>query len=385
MIIFVFISIAYLILMISLIYGWQQIPEFSSNFSTAETGFSIIIPFRNEGENLPVLLKSLAELQYPADKFEISLINDASEDDSVEICKNFQQNYPEFSIKILENNRQSNSPKKDAITTAIEKAEFKYILTTDADCRVPKLWLQTYNDFIKNTQAALVAGPVSLTPPSPPLTPPEGGRNVKPFRVFEELDVLSLQAAGAGAFGIEQAFMCNGANLCYRKEAFLEVDGFSGNDKIASGDDVFLLQKFQQKKYKVNFLKSQEAIVQTQSQKSFRALISQRIRWAAKAPAYKSLFSKFAGAIVLLMNAGLLVGAVLALMEIWPYYPVLIIFLLKFNVDFALLYLSAKFFKREEVLRSFFWSSLAYPFFSTYVALKSLVSGYEWKGRKFRS
>ncbi len=384
MIIFIFISTAYLILMISLIYGWQQIPEFLTEYSPSETCFSIIIPFRNEAENLPVLLKSLAEQQYPADKFEILLVNDASEDDSVKICEEFQENYRQLSIKILENNRQSNSPKKDAITTAIEKAEFEYILTTDADCIVPKIWLQTFNDFIKNTQAVLVAGPVSLNPPTP-LTSPERRRTVKPFRTFEGLDVLSLQAAGAGAFGIEQAFMCNGANLCYRKDAFLEAGGFSGNNEIASGDDVFLLQKFQQKKYKVAFLKSRDAIVQTQSQKSFSALISQRIRWAAKAPAYKSLFSKFAGAIVLLMNAGLLVGAVLALMEIWPYYPLLIIFLLKFNFDFALLYLSAKFFKREEVLRSYFWSSLAYPFFSTYVALKSLLSGYEWKGRKFRS
>ncbi|WP_372920480.1 glycosyltransferase [Salegentibacter sp.] len=378
MIIFIFISIAYLILMIALIYGWQQIPEFSPDFSPAETGFSIIIPFRNEAENLPVLLDSLAKLQYPFEKFEILFVNDASEDDSVKICREFQQQHPQLSLKILENNRQSNSPKKDAITTAIEQAEFEYILTTDADCIMPKLWLQTFNDFVQKNDYSLIAGPVSL------YSPFQKGK-AKPFRAFEELDVLSLQAAGAGAFGIGQPFMCNGANLCYSKKAFLAVDGFSGNDKIASGDDVFLLQKFQQKEYRTAFLKSRDAIVQTKPQENFYALISQRVRWAAKAPAYTSLFSKFAGAIVLLMNAGLLLGAILALMEIWNYYPVLIIFLLKFNFDFALLYLSAKFFKREQVLRSYFWSSMAYPFFSTYVALKSLVSGYEWKGRKFRS
>lgn len=378
MIIFIFISIAYLLLMIALIYGWQQIPEFSPDYSPAETGFSIIIPFRNEAENLPVLLKSLAELQYPADKYEILLVDDASEDNSGNICEEFRQQHPQLSLKILENNRRSNSPKKDAITTAIEQAEFEYILTTDADCIVPKLWLQTLNDFIQKNNYSLIAGPVSLFPPGE-------GKTVKPFRAFEELDVLSLQVAGAGAFGIENPFMCNGANFCYSKKAFLDVGGFNGNKEIASGDDVFLLQKFQQKKYEVAFLKSREAIVQTRPQESLNALISQRVRWAAKAPAYKSLFSKFAGAIVLLMNAGLILGAVLALMEIWPYYPVLIIFLFKFNSDFALIYLSAKFFRREAVLRSYFWSSLAYPFFSTYVAINSLFSGYEWKGRKFKS
>jgi hypothetical protein len=35
--------------------------------------------------------------------------------------------------------------------------------------------------------------------------------------------------------------MCNGANLAYKK-LFQELNGFQGNDTIASGDDVFLLQ-----------------------------------------------------------------------------------------------------------------------------------------------
>jgi hypothetical protein len=36
--------------------------------------------------------------------------------------------------------------------------------------------------------------------------------------------------------------MCNGANLAYTS-TFRELNGFNDNDEIASGDDVFLLQK----------------------------------------------------------------------------------------------------------------------------------------------
>lgn len=377
MTIFILISIAYLFLMIALIYGWHSIPEFIPDNFPAEISFSVIVPFRNEAENLPLLLKSIAELQYPRSKFEVLLVDDDSEDDSVKIGKEFQQNHPDLDFHLLENQRISGSPKKDAITSAIRKARFDYIITTDADCTVPPGWLKIYNDFILKTGAKLLAGPVGIK--SSP------GKKRAHFQTFEELDVLSLQAAGAGAFGMEQPLMCNGANLCYEKEAFLQVEGFNGNTSIASGDDVFLLQKFQQEKFKTLFLKSRDAIVTTEAQHSFFNLISQRVRWAAKAPAYKSLFAKFTGAIVLLMNAGLVLAAPLTMLEIWPYYPVLIIFLLKFNVDFVLLYLSALFFKREEVLRSYFWSSMGYPFFSTYIAIKSLFSGYEWKGRRFKS
>ena len=368
--------------MLMLLYGWKKIPEFSSENSPAEIRFSIIVPFRNEAENLPILLKSLTEINYPHSKFEILLVNDESEDNSVEIIEEFQKTHLDFNLKVLENNRISNSPKKDAINTAINSANFEYIITTDADCKIPENWLKSYNDFILKTGNKLVAGPVALNSLSAANT---NNRRQNILRNFEELDILSLQASTAGAFGIGKAFMCNGANLCYKRQAFLEVLGFTGNDNIASGDDVFLLQKFQQEKYKIGFLKSKEVLVYTKPQQSFGDLVSQRIRWASKASAYNSLFAKFTGISVLLLNLSLVIALFLVLFQILPYQPILIIFLVKFNLDFILIYSSAKFFQRETVLRSYFWSSIFYPFFSTYVAVKSLFSDFSWKGRQFKN
>lgn len=363
-----------------LLYGWKKIPEFSSENSPAEIRFSIIVPFRNEAKNLSDLLNSLARVNYPKSKYEIILVNDESDDNSVEIIQEFQQNHSGLNITLLENQRSSNSPKKDAINTAIDSAKFEYIITIDADCQVPVNWLKSYNDFILKTGNKLIAGPVALITSTPENT---NNKRKNILRNFEELDILSLQASTAGAFGIGKAFMCNGANLCYEKDAFLEVSGFTGNDNIASGDDVFLLQKFQQENYKIGFLKSKEAIVYTQPQQSFGDLVLQRIRWASKAPAYKSLFAKFTGISVLLMNLSLVIAAFLVFFQLLSYEPILIIFLVKFNLDFILIYSSAKFFQRETVLRSYFWSSIFYPFFSTYIAVKSLFSDFSWKGRQF--
>ena len=80
---------------------------------------------------------------------------------------------------------------------------------------------------------------------------------------FQQLDFLSLQGATIGSFGIKKPFMCNGANFAYTKAFFKELNGFEGNENIASGDDVFLLQKaIQRDKNDVDFLKS-KSIVQT--------------------------------------------------------------------------------------------------------------------------
>ncbi|MCM4161902.1 glycosyltransferase [Antarcticibacterium flavum] len=375
-ILLIIVSLAYVFLTGTLIFGWRKIPEYVLSGKPPEIRFSIVVPYRNEAENLPDLLNSLSLLKYPASHFEILLVNDASEDASREICSQYKDANPDLNIHLLENERITSSPKKDAILTALKNAQFEYLLTTDADCIVPETWLQAYNEKIAETSAQLVAGPVAFFP-----VREKTGR--KYFRHFQEMDFLSLQAAGAGGFGLDQPFMCNGANLCYSKQAFYEVGGFEGNDHISSGDDVFLLQKFAAAGLQLEFLKAKEAIILTKPQPDFYALISQRIRWAAKTSAYKSSFAKLLGITVLLMNLLLIIGAFLALFSIIPYQPLLIVFLFKFNLDFLLIYQSAKFFDRQEVLRNYFWSSIVYPFFSTYVAVLSLFRGFEWKGRKF--
>jgi cellulose synthase/poly-beta-1,6-N-acetylglucosamine synthase-like glycosyltransferase len=379
----VLITLFYVILIVALLIGWRKIPEFQLKKLEPKIRFSVIIPFRNEAENLPLLLNSLAKLNYPTSKYEILLVNDASEDSSVQICTDFENSHPEIQMSILENQRSSNSPKKDAISTAIKTAQFEYIITTDADCEVPENWLQAFDEKIVETDSKLVAGPVKIAGASKNII--RENRWLKYFHFFQEMDFMSLQAAGAGGFGLKKAFMCNGANLCYEKAAFLKADGFSGNDEISSGDDVFLLQKFTEKKWPVSFLKCAEAIVLTKPQQDLNTLISQRIRWAAKTPAYKSSFAKLVGLTVLLMNFSLVVGGLLAFFSLIPYQPLLYAFFFKFNVDYALLYHSAEFFDRKDVLQNYFWSSFIYPVFSSYVAILSLFSGYEWKGRTFRS
>ena len=371
-VLFVLISILYAFLLGSLFVGWRKTPLTRLQHLAPTTSFSIVIPCRNEAENLPQLLESINSLEYPSGKFEILLIDDASEDESFNICSAFIKTHPNYDIRLLENIRTSNSPKKDAITTAIESAKFEYIITTDADCQVPKNWLQAFNEELQSKSVDMLAGPVSFI-----------NENSSYLTTFQDLDLLSLQIAGAGSFALNKAFMCNGANLCYKKIAFEAVNGFSGNVQISSGDDVFLLQKFVAENKKVRFLKNREAIIVTKPQPTLKALLSQRIRWAAKTPAYKSVFSKLIGISVLLMNLSIVVAFLLTLTGTFPLTWLALLFLLKFNIDFILLQQAVDFFVKKGILRSYFWSSLVYPFFSTFVAIASLFKGFEWKGRNF--
>jgi len=371
------ITAAYLGLVIAFILGWNKIPEFILKGITAENTFSIIIPYRNEAENLPKLFKSLSNLNYPNSKFEILLVNDESEDGSKQIAESFQNDLLYMNIRSLENIRKSNSPKKDAIKTGIDESRHHYIVTTDADCVVPAKWLQFFDECIQASGSKMMAGPVGFI---------QNTEKIKRsnFQNFEEMDFMSLQASTVGAFGINKAFMCNAANMCYEKNTFIKEAGFDEAENIASGDDVFLLQKLRKKGFKVSFIKSEEAAVFTNYQQSLSSLIHQRIRWAAKTSSYSSVFAKFTGMIVFLMNFSLITFTGLAFFSLFPYQYLMLVFLLKFNLDFVLIYKSAKFMNRENLMRHYLWSSIVYPFFTIYVAILSLFKGYEWKRRRFR-
>ncbi|MCL4279634.1 MAG: glycosyltransferase, partial [Ignavibacteriaceae bacterium] len=94
---------------------------------------SVIIPFRNESENILASLKSIESQLYPIEKFEVIYVNDSSEDNSMEILK---ENIKKINIKIISvpNEYSINAHKKRAVRFGIENAKGDIIVTTDADC-----------------------------------------------------------------------------------------------------------------------------------------------------------------------------------------------------------------------------------------------------------
>jgi len=347
-----------------LIYGFDKIIVFEGKNTVPKTKFSIIVPFRNEEQNLPPLLESFSNLNYPNDYFEVILVDDDSD-------LKFQVSSFKFQVSIIDNIRISNSPKKDAISTAIPLAKSEWIITTDADCIVKENWLFVLDQFIQQNNAEMVCGAVSYDCKNSFL------------HHFQQLDLASLQGATIGSFGVSQPFMCNGANFAYTKKLFLTLKGFDGNNTIASGDDVFLLQKaVEQFPEKVSYLKKFETIVTTKPLDNWKDLFYQRVRWASKTKVYNSNFGKILGLIVLCGN----LGFIFLLLRIWNLeFGIWNLFLgllfLKIYFDIILIQKTQNFLQAKT--KYILLSSLLYPFFSVAVAIYSLFGKYEWKGRRF--
>ena len=354
----------YILFIGQLIYGCNRMKRFSKKEFTPKTSFTIVVPFRNEKENLPNLLHSISLLNYPIELVEIILVDD----DSEEV---FSVQDLVFSLKVIKNDRKSNSPKKDAIETAIQVAKNDWIITTDADCLVQKDWLTTFDQYIQENEVAMLASGVCYVPKSGFLS------------AFQNLDFLSLQGATIGSFGIDKAFMCNGANFAYSKAFFKELNGFQGNEAIASGDDVFLLQKaVLSTPKKVGFILAKESIVATKPVKTWNELFQQRVRWASKSTGYSSVYGKLLALIVFGGNLVWIMSFLFWLIGLLDQNIFMLFVALKFLIDFILLFKTANFF--ESKLQYVLASSLLYPFFSVSVAVYSLFGKYNWKGRNFR-
>jgi glycosyltransferase involved in cell wall biosynthesis len=367
------IIVIYCLTIIALIYGFTKVNSFDYLGLKPKTKFSIVVPFRNEAENLPILLDSFSKLNYPNDFFEVILVDDESEEVFSVQCSDPSESglAKQFSVQIIKNNRFSNSPKKDAISTAIQVVKNDWIITTDADCVVNENWLSALDNYIQLHNISMIAGAVSYKCENSFL------------HHFQQLDLASLQGATIGSFGLKKGFMCNGANFAYTKSFFQELNGFEGNDAISSGDDVFLLQKAIAKfPEKVHYLKSENNIVITKPLDYWKSLFYQRVRWASKTGSYQSGFGKGLGLVVFGGNLAWMLGVGCWVLGVIMFQNVVLLSLLKFIID-AVLIFKANHFLTKNKTHYLILGSLFYPFFSVIVALYSLLGKYEWKGRRF--
>lgn len=358
----------YCLLVIYLSIGFVIQNGFKSKKTEEKISFSIIIPFRNEAKNLPQLLNSIKQLNYSSTFFEIIFVDDASTDNSFKIIQDFKESFS--NIKLIKNERKTHSPKKDAIATAIQLASFDWILTTDADCILPKKWLTIFNEFIIEENPNMIVAPVTYQAKNSFL------------EQFQLLDFMSLQGATIGGFGNGIPFLCNGANLGYKKEVFQLVEGFKGNSTIASGDDIFLFEKFiQLDKNKVKYLKNKKTIVTTFPVDNWKKLLQQRIRWASKTSNVSLVRTKFIGIVIFLGNLSVLFNMVFAENLQEKIAP----FLIKLGIDLLLILPTLYFFNQQKKWWKFYvFSSVLYPLFSVVVVFQSIFSNYSWKDRNFR-
>jgi len=346
--------------------AWRSIPDFVASSSSPQTKISVIIPARNEEKNIGRLLQVLHEQTYSPVLFEVIVVDDHSKDATAAIVHQFA------GVKLVQLQDDSiNSFKKKAIETGIAAATGELIVTTDADCLPPQDWLQTIAAFNEEKGSVFIAAPVVIE------------HNSSVLQLFQAMDFMILQGITGAAVHKKKLSMCNGANLAYQRKVFYDVNGFSGIDHIASGDDMLLMHKiWNEFPGKVHYLKSKEVIVSTQPMKTLKDLFNQRIRWASKARHYGDKRIMPVLILVYLFNLCFLA---LVIAGFFCYYYWLYLgglWLAKTIIELPFVFSVASFFNKQSLLKYFFFFQPLHIFYTIVSGLFGQFGKYEWKGRR---
>tara|TARA_Y100000588_G_C14105890_1_gene860855 strand:- start:22 stop:1179 length:1158 start_codon:yes stop_codon:yes gene_type:complete len=354
---------AYLIFLVWLNIRWRRIKP--QKFQCHEQ-LTVVVPFRNEQENLANLVAALS--RQTASNFEVIFVNDNSTDNSLKVLENALLAVS-FPFKIL--SLTADTGKKAALALGIARAQGEIILTTDADCLAKPEWVSIMRaSFADETQ--LVSGPVVLS-----------GTSV--FQQLQQIEFLSLIGTGAAMIAMGKPTMANGANLAFRKSAYVKVGGYKGSEATPSGDDEFLLHKIHKAHPNgVRFNKNQKAVVTTAAVSDWETFKNQRKRWASKWR-LGARWSTMLTAILVGLTQVAQLAIYLSLVFGWlPLQLSVVALALKVLIELAFLQrISQDLTGKGLSLWRFMISFIFYPFYALYFALVANFGNYQWKGRTF--
>ncbi|NQS97220.1 MAG: glycosyltransferase [candidate division Zixibacteria bacterium] len=334
---------------------------------------TVIVPARNEDHNLEETLESLAAQDYPPEKFQVVMVDDRSSDQTPGIIVRFTKKYDNFLRVEIENLTPKISPKKNAIEWGIAASTGKIILTTDADCVHSPKWIRSMVSCFK-PDTGMVAGLTLFEPEDESF-----------FHKLHSLDYISHSFVGAGAIGKSSALNCTGANLAYRYEAYMELEGFGNKADMVSGDDEFLLQRMvNSRKWKAAFALGEDSIVRSLPPETVKGIIDQRLRWGSKGLFYPSKIIRLAIGIFIFLLI-LMLSPVLIFTELLPFWVFILAILLKLCADLMVMKRGFRIFDLEFHYLRFLSLFVIHPLIIVLSAVGGHFFPFNWKGQRFRS
>lgn len=236
-------------------------------------GVTLIICAKNEFENLKTLIPNLLNQQYS--KFEIILVDDLSVDDTYDYAINLEQKEEKFKLIRIDSRPDHINDKKYAITLGIKAAKYEYVLLTDADCMPSsELWIESMCRGYHAEKIQYVLG-FSQYQDSPGF--------LNKFIKYETL-LTAINYIGIGLLG--NPYMGVGRNISYKKNSFLENNGFGKFQGVIGGDDDLLINQHAKRK-NTKFILSPNSTVYSIPKTKFGEFFRQKTRHLSVGKHYK--------------------------------------------------------------------------------------------------
>lgn len=299
---------------------------------------SVIVCAKNEAENVKKHLPLLLKQNYP--NFEIVLIDDASNDSTLEIFEAFEKENSTIKLVKVKNNEAFWGNKKYALTLGIKAAKYDTLLFTDADCYPSsENWIsQMMAGFANNKKIVLGYG----------------GYEKITNSFLNKLIRFETVATAISYFSwakLKNPYMGVGRNLAYKKEEFFRVNGFINHIQVRSGDDdLFVNEAATGDNTEIIFCP--ESFTYSAPKKTFNAWFTQKRRHVATSKYYKKIDKSILG-IFYISQFLFLIGAIsLLALQFAPILVGCLVFI-RYCVAWIIFGVSAKKLKEKDIIPLF--------------------------------
>lgn len=183
---------------------------------------SILVPTYNEADIIRFKLENLIKVKYPKDLMQIIIVDSNSQDQTVDIVKDFMKQYPDSNIQILtESERRGKSA---ALNLALKKCEGEVVIVSDADCFWPPDILEKTLPFLADPNVGAISGPKILL-----------NANQSWVTKTEDVYLNSMNMVRLGESKVSSTLLFEGGFSAYKREVLESFDPYNtGSDDCGS-------------------------------------------------------------------------------------------------------------------------------------------------------
>lgn len=228
---------------------------------------SIMVPAHNEATVIKKCVKSLLNLDYPNDKYEVIIINDNSTDNSLEILSKLQiENKDRNLIIINTDNIIGGKGKSNALNIGFKKSKGEFLVIYDAD-NTPEKESLVYliQTILKDKKLGAVIGKFRCR-----------NKENNLLTKFINIETLTFQwMAQAGRWQLLKVCTIPGTNFVIRRNLIKKMGGW---DSKALTEDTEISFRLYRMGYKIKFMPL--AVTWEQEPQTLKVWFRQRERWA---------------------------------------------------------------------------------------------------------
>ncbi|GHA56601.1 glycosyltransferase [Pontibacter akesuensis] len=362
------VSVAYFILYFTLFFVLLALLLFNrKQYAASLTDFppvSILIAARNEEHTVLRCLQALEQLNYPKDKIEVLIGDDASTDNTRAVIDAFISDKPNHTCITITHTLGKAKGKANVLAHLAKLATTNYFFYTDADIAVPPQWIETMLAGLENEKIGVVTG-ITTT----------AGKGF--FAKLLALDWLYALGLIQVVSDLNLRVTTMGNNMLLRRRAYEEVGGYEGID-FSITEDIAIFNQVLKRGWGFRNIYSKEVLALSTPPENLKSYLDQRRRWMRG-----SMHLPFYMAIIFILHSA--------------YYPVLLPFFAYTSVGVMLAIFTFKLVLQSLFLRiclrrvgrtTAWWM---YPLFELYLVVSSIILivyfflpiKTNWKGRKY--